>query len=254
MLSKSKEELLAVIAEQERTILKLEESNQLKIKWISLLVHDLRGFLGNTIWFVDNYLKRGIGDEVFLELLPELKKTAELQLEGFNKTVVWAREQSVVLDEDPVALNLKAIIASVLEQHNAAIQAKQITVSVSYYEEVMRASGYPMLTQFVIKHVLDNAIKFTDKGGSISIRLEQVDNSRIYVDIVDAGIGMNEETLKNIYNPGKIKYLGTAGETGIGITLMICRDFMDMQKGRLSVQSSLGSGTTVRLEFIKASN
>lgn len=252
MLSKSKEELLAIIAEQEKTILRLEDSNQLKIKWISLLVHDLRGFLGNTIWFVDNYLKQGIDDEVFLELLPELKKTAELQLEGFNKTVVWTREQSMELDEEPVKLNLAHIITTVLEQHASSIQSKQLTVHVVPCSEMASPMGYPMLAQFVIKHVLDNAIKFTDHAGSISIDLGEVNDDKMYIDIRDNGIGMSEETLENIYNPNKIKFLGTAGEKGIGITLMICRDFMEMQQGKLSVQSTLAKGTNVRLEFIKA--
>lgn len=248
MLTKSKEELLAIIEEQEQTILKLEDSNQLKVKWISLLVHDLRGFLGNTIWFIDNYLKREIEEEVFLELLPELKKTAELQLEGFNKTVVWTREQSTVLDEEPITLDLESIVTSVLEQHASSIQAKQLTIKTDF-QNVLIPCGYPLLTQFVIKHVLDNAIKFTDMLGTVSISLAQANEGATCIDIVDNGIGMNGETLRNIYNPNKIKYLGTAGEKGIGVTLMICRDFMEMQQGRLLVQSTLGQGTSVRLEF-----
>ncbi|WP_134091951.1 HAMP domain-containing sensor histidine kinase [Olivibacter sp. XZL3] len=247
---KSKEELLAIIEQQEKVILKLVDSNQLKVKWINLLVHDLRGLLANTIWFIDTFLKQEIDEKVFLELLPELKKTAELQLEGFNKTVVWTREHSTDLDEELVALDLDSIIASVLEQHASSVQAKRLTVNVSC-EKKLTPFGYPLLTQFVIKHVLDNAIKFTDMDGSISIDLV-CNQEKVYVEITDNGIGMNEQTLQDIYNPNKIKYLGTAGEKGIGITLFMCKDFMEMQKGQLVVQSSLGCGTRVRLEFMHA--
>ena len=99
----------------------------------------------------------------------------------------------------------------------------------------------------MIRNLLNNAIKFSYSGGEIHIQSEIVENT-VCLSIQDYGIGMNQKETDQI-NTGDLgpSKLGTIGEKGTGIGLMISRDFVQQNNGKMSIQSEFGKGTTITI-------
>ncbi|MEI9945202.1 MAG: ATP-binding protein [Chitinophagaceae bacterium] len=95
----------------------------------------------------------------------------------------------------------------------------------------------------MIRNLLSNAIKFTPQGGHISISIKN-DYSSVKVFIKDSGTGMNPETLRKINENSFFTTKGTANESGTGLGLMLCKEFLAKNGGRMSVESEEGKGST----------
>ncbi|KPA15416.1 histidine kinase-, DNA gyrase B-, and HSP90-like ATPase family protein, partial [Candidatus Magnetomorum sp. HK-1] len=95
----------------------------------------------------------------------------------------------------------------------------------------------------VIRNLISNAIKYTDENGRITIQSKTIGNEE-KISISDSGVGMSEEQIENIFKVDK-KYSspGTAGESGTGLGLIICKDFVERNKGKIFAESTLGRGS-----------
>ncbi|KPA15068.1 ATP-binding region, ATPase-like domain protein, partial [Candidatus Magnetomorum sp. HK-1] len=95
----------------------------------------------------------------------------------------------------------------------------------------------------VIRNLISNAIKYTDENGRVTIQSKTIGNEE-EVSISDTGVGMSEEQIEKIFQIGKKHSSpGTAGESGTGLGLIICKDFVEINKGKIFVESTLGGGS-----------
>ena len=98
----------------------------------------------------------------------------------------------------------------------------------------------------VIRNLMTNAVKFTDKDRKVEVKIQTRDDD-IEVSITDEGIGIPEENMGKLFRiDEKIKSTGTAGEKGTGLGLIICKEFVEKNGGKITVKSKLGHGTTFR--------
>jgi signal transduction histidine kinase len=96
----------------------------------------------------------------------------------------------------------------------------------------------------VIRNVLSNAVKFCKLGGDVSVALQK-ENGFVVCSISDQGAGIDEETRALLFDPDRKKIRsGTGGETGSGLGLLICKEFIEQNQGQIWVESQAGSGTT----------
>jgi signal transduction histidine kinase len=97
----------------------------------------------------------------------------------------------------------------------------------------------------VIRNLLNNAIKFTPNQGQIRLSC-QVEDATIRVQVSDTGIGMSATKCENLFNEitTKNSTLGTAGEKGTGLGLLICKDFVEKHGGKIWVESEVGKGSS----------
>jgi signal transduction histidine kinase len=95
----------------------------------------------------------------------------------------------------------------------------------------------------VLRNLISNSIKYTPPGGKIEIIVD-VKNNNAVIFIKDNGVGIDEETQKKLFTIGDIKSTGTSGEKGTGLGLLLCKDFIEKNKGTISVESSPGKGST----------
>jgi signal transduction histidine kinase len=96
----------------------------------------------------------------------------------------------------------------------------------------------------VIRNLVTNALKFTDKDKKVEIKVEPTDK-KIAVSIVDEGVGIPPENMEKLFRiDEKFKSTGTAGEKGTGLGLIICREFVEKNGGEITVESTPGEGTT----------
>ena len=102
----------------------------------------------------------------------------------------------------------------------------------------------PMMANTVIQNIVANSIKFTNKGGEINI-YSQIMKNEFLISISDNGIGIKKEIIDSIFTINKEKkQKGTANESGTGLGLVICKEFVEKMGGKIWVESQLGKGTT----------
>lgn len=95
-----------------------------------------------------------------------------------------------------------------------------------------------------MRNLLQNAVKFTPRSGSVKIGCRLVDDV-VEISVTDTGIGMPAEKLNDLFSPGtKVSTRGTEGESGTGLGLILCKEFIKKHGGRIWVESRIGAGTT----------
>jgi len=101
----------------------------------------------------------------------------------------------------------------------------------------------------VIRNLVSNAVKFTNKGGNVCICAKKT-TDEIEITISDNGTGMNEKTKASLFKIGETKSLnGTNGEEGTGFGLLLCKEFVDKHNGIIEVESEMGKGTQIKIRF-----
>ena len=153
----------------------------------------------------------------------------------------WSRSQTGSIDFKPERFDISAVIKENLDLLQGLANNKKIKlVHESSNELMVNAHRYSINT--VVRNLISNAIKFTPEGGSITITTES--SSIITVSVRDTGVGMAPSTVVKLFQLGsKISTLGTAKEKGTGLGLILCKDFVEKNGGKIGVDSEEGVGS-----------
>jgi signal transduction histidine kinase len=104
------------------------------------------------------------------------------------------------------------------------------------------------MLKLVVRNLVNNAVKFTQTGGEISIG-SSIESDRVNLIVEDNGIGISEEKQKTLFSLETQSTYGTNKEKGVGLGLLLCKDFTEMQGGEISFESMPGKGTSFTLSF-----
>ena len=144
-------------------------------------------------------------------------------------------------------IDIKSIIENVVKCLNKSFKEKDIDVSININLNCYVFADSRML-EIIIRNILNNAIKFSLKGGNISILVWQEDE-KVKVEIKDNGVGMDPDLLNLICNNIKISTNGTLNESGTGLGMNICKNYLSCNNGNLYIESKKNSGTTIRFDL-----
>ncbi len=229
----------------------LEELNQVKDKLFSVVAHDLKGPL-NSLKGTLSILRMGaLSKEEFDELAKNLDAQLNQTTSFLENLLIWGRTQiqgelfsleHVHVDE--LAANTINLLKGEIEQKNIQVSLQAINAPVAYGDKNM------ILT--VIRNLLSNAIKFTDVGGSVQCVIEKNDTYLI-ISIADSGKGIQPRYLENIFSLKGISTLGTREEKGTGIGLVLCKEFVEQNGGKIWCESTLNKGSTFSFSLPLAS-
>jgi two-component system sensor histidine kinase/response regulator len=140
------------------------------------------------------------------------------------------------------------LINNKIELLNFQALNKNIRIEFGNKPDTLLLELDPDLMNVVIQNLLTNAIKFTPAGGKIEVNCK-IDQIHLITSIRDNGIGMSGEDAEKLFNPNiHFSTSGTGNEKGIGLGMLICKDFMDIHHGEIWVESELGKGSAF---FIK---
>lgn len=229
----------------EKQDIALQEANEAKDKFFSIIAHDLRSpfnsFLGLTQLLAEN-LSRFTMDEL-QELSMDMKKSATNLLRLLENLLQWARFQQGSIPFNPEPLNLlqqvEVCIAMVIGQANN----KKIELSYHIPDSLIVYADSNIL-QTTIRNMITNAIKFTPRGGKIHLSAKPVNESFLEISIQDTGVGMTKEMVNNLFRLDvKTNREGTDGEPSTGLGLLLCKEFIEKHGGKIWVESELGKGT-----------
>ena len=224
--------------------LALQDLNATKDKFFSIISHDLKGPLNSLTSFsglLINHTDSLSKDEIRM-LAQDLDKSVKNLFALLENLLEWSRSQTGNIEFKPEVFD----IATVMEDNKAllAAQAQTKKIEVAYKSEGTRiVNAHKNSVTTVVRNLLSNAIKFTPEGGSIWLTAE-ARQGQIQVAIADNGVGMSPEVVQKLFRiDTKHSTKGTANEKGTGLGLILCKDFIEKNGGRLWVESEPGKGS-----------
>jgi two-component system, sensor histidine kinase and response regulator len=230
------------IEEQRR---ELQELNDEKDKFFSIIAHDLRspfsGFLGLTQLLVDEIPNMTM--EEIQPIVLSLRNSATNVYGLLEDLLKWAKLQRGIIPFDPKIEKLRPIVNESLAVVLEIAKNKEIEIVTVIPEDLIVFADSNLL-QTIIRNLASNAVKFTPLGGKISLIADIFDDKMVKVSILDSGIGMDSELIRNLFrkdiNSGR---RGTSGEQGSGLGLIICKEFIEKHGGELHIESVEGKGS-----------
>lgn len=240
-------EIISLNIELENQAGKLKELNQTKDKFFSIISHDLRnplgGFLQITELLVNDLYKMSFND--IHEVLGELRSSADNIYKLLNNLLDWSRTQTGGMEFHPTDLSIKYLVNNTLDLVKANALNKNITMMFDLDNDyIIFADARMVLT--VLRNLITNAIKYTKRGGYISVIVSKEDSypPKAVVCIEDSGIGIDQKDLQSIFtitaNKGRP---GTDNEPSTGLGLILCKEFIMKNGGNIWVESVINQGS-----------
>jgi signal transduction histidine kinase len=239
------EQLINKEQELSETNTKLESSLKERDKFFSIIAHDLRGPIGSFLGLTKMVTEQSseFTKEELLEISDMLYKSADTLYNLMENLLNWSRLQRDVIIVEPIPIKVESVINLSLSIYNDAINKKNIEVSKHILKDISALSDLNML-QSVIRNLLSNAIKFTPLNGKIIIESKKIDANLVSIAIQDSGIGMSEDLVSKLFKiDEKVSREGTEGEPSTGLGLILCKEFVEKNKGSISVVSQENKGT-----------
>lgn len=245
IIEESLQEKTNLVEELIKTKTELEKLNQEKDKFFSIIAHDLRSPFQSFIGFLD-LLDKNLYKFSIKELstrINQLSNKAESLFQLLKNLLEWARIQRGVYPFFPDRLNLLALMDHYLKSIETIINNKEIKVSLDVSKNIYVFADENMLGS-VILNLVTNAIKFSDVGGNVKISAKILDDN-VQVSVSDEGIGMSQEILESLFRiDKKVGRRGTMGEESSGLGLLLCKEFIEKNNGKIWVESVENQGST----------
>jgi signal transduction histidine kinase len=251
-LAESNKNLEAIVEvrtkELYQTNLELEKTNKQKDFLISTISHDLMGFFNTLITFSKTLLK----DKSLTEgQSKSISKVLQTSYNGFlllDNILPWAKLHISHNPDFKKIDNLNSLIDENLNLFVDLIERKNLKPIVSIKENLFFNCNLGNLNT-ILRNLLSNAIKFSNINGQINIS-NKLKDGLIQIKIEDNGIGLSPEDVLTIFTPEKtLKRVGTAGERGSGLGLMIVKELVESNNGKIYCYSEIDKGTTFVIEF-----
>lgn len=231
----------------------LEDLNSQKDKLFSIISHDLKSPLNTLQSLLDLYNIEAVNDVDFLKYKTEINGSINEISNNLNNILLWASKsmKSGVKVENSI-FDLTDLINDIVAQSSVQIKNKNLKLSFdNQFSKIINVDRNMLFV--VISNLINNAIKFTPNNKSIIIKAYQLQSSNIQIEIEDQGIGIAKDKLDSIFTFNASKStMGTSGEKGTGLGLIICNDFIKLMGGTIVVESeiNIGSKFTITLPIV----
>ena len=229
--------------EQKRT--QLEELIAAKDRFFSIIAHDLKGPLNTVMGFsslLANHAQYLSSDEI-IEHGTKLNKSVRNMYRLLENLLEWARSQTGSLIPKFQTIAIDTLIEESVELHREWAAKKGIELEVQTNGQVEAVCDLNTI-QAVLRNLISNAIKFTPSGGRITLHSSR-ENGQAVLKVSDTGIGISPDQLQNLFRIDvRQSSNGTNEEKGTGLGLILCREFIELNRGVLHINSSSDAGTT----------
>jgi len=241
--------IAAVLVMRYRTKLKLSKelksANQVKDKVLSIISHDLISPFNSLIGLselVVEYIENEKYEEA-LSLSQSVYKTSSDTYELTKNLLDWSRSQRNRIEVSPELFDISKLLNEHITVVESRAEAKNINISVESKDELTVYADKTLIST-ALNNLLSNAIKFTGEGGTIKLNASKKENKAL-VSVKDNGVGIPGEKLPGLFGQDYTESTrGTNNEKGTGLGLMICKEFVEKNKGHIWVESGEGEGST----------
>ena len=229
----------------------LTELNALKNKLFSIISHDLKAPMYALRNFFSEMQQNKIPARELRKMIPGVVADLTYTTSLMDNLLQWSKSQMQSETVYPQKVDIGNMIAETTQLLNRQSSAKQIKIEADTTEGIFGFMDKDMLNA-VLRNLISNAIKFTPEKGEIKIGVHE-NCTMVEVYVQDSGAGMSRETIKKINGKGFYSTRGTANESGTGLGLKLCKEFMTRNGGKLYIESKPGKGSTFSFSLPKAS-
>lgn len=232
------------ITERKEAEEQLKELNATKDTFFSILAHDLKNPFSSLHSMSELVIRdyQDLEEEDKLLVLNNIHKQTELIYNLLENLLTWSKSQSGRIEYSPEKFNLSTLVEVNMNLHQVPAGEKGVVISSNVKDE-FQAHGDREMINTVIRNLINNAVKFSFEGGLVEVEI-QLKNSLFEVMVRDMGTGISEENVKKIFLiDQKFKTPGTSGESGTGLGLVLCQDFVQKNGGEIWCESIEGEGS-----------
>lgn len=233
--------------------IELKNINKAKDRLFSIIAHDLRSPFTGLIGFSD-YLVEDIDDLTKEEISTYAKKINEASKNIYNlleNLLEWSKIERGTITPEFEEFDVNAVIESAIYLLRANSSNKEIKI-INNIDTALYVYADQNMISSVIRNLLSNAIKFTYPGKSIFIYGSKKEDY-IDINIKDEGKGMDEKTRNMLFDPAvHVSELGTKNEKGCGLGLIICKELIEKNNGKIFCESEVGQGSTFTIHLVRA--
>lgn len=251
-LFKLRERAIRIAKERRQVITaqrnRLEELNHTKDRFFSIISHDIRGPVNNfhgVAQLIHYHVESGELDE--LTSVAKLLDRSSTELSSLLDNLLdWAMNQQGKFPYRPELLDLSVICNSNLTMMENMAVAKEIAMNREVNGSVTVFADHNSVST-IVRNLLSNALKFTNKGGKVELTIGQEDD-KAFILVSDTGVGIPQEKMDGLFGfRGERSRWGTAGEKGVGLGLNLVHEFVELNHGKLQVDSEEGKGTQFKV-------
>jgi PAS domain S-box-containing protein len=241
-LSLANNELTSTREDVEMSNIKLLKLNADKNRFISILGHDLKSPFNTILGFLNLLIKnvRKYDIDKIENQINMINTSAKNTYSLLEDILMWVRANSGKIPYKPQKLIFATICNEVIATMKLTANTKNIEINCFANNDLIILADNDML-KTVLRNLISNAIKFTNTGGTITINAEQ-NPSEITVSVADNGVGMTPAEINKLFDVAQIHTTsGTANESGTGLGLLLCKEFVEKHGGKIWVESEPGN-------------
>jgi signal transduction histidine kinase len=243
-----------LLEQQKQSILlhntKLQEINDTKDKFFSIIAHDLKNPF-NNILASSSMVEANFHMMKLTQILKSVKlinHSANSAYKLLANLLEWARSQTGLIEFKQELSKLKDIVDLAIGNTQSFATDKEITLVYESMENIEVFADKNMMNT-VLRNLITNAIKYTHKGGEIRINANAL-NHKAIVSVIDNGVGIAPEIMGKLFKISeKVSMVGTEKETGTGLGLLLCKEFVEKHGGEIWVESVLGMGSEFKFSL-----
>lgn len=223
---------------------KLKDLNQTKDKFFSILAHDLKSPFHTLLGFSE-LLMENLNDYDYSqiqEFVGLINQTTQKTYDLLEDLLLWSKSQSGQLNVDAVEIDFMSECSEIIKSFSNRYEAKNITINISEKQKSVLFADLNMF-KTILRNLISNAIKFTRKGGHIDI-YTVISKSFVEICVADSGVGIKPENIEILWDISKpFTTVGTDQETGSGLGLVLCKEFVEKHDGYIKAESKFGEGS-----------
>ncbi len=234
--------LLLLQEEKEMQVKKLLED---KDQFFSIIAHDLKGPFNGIIGLSELLLEKDtdLNNEETNEFIALIHQSSKNTFSLLENLLTWAQSQTGSLTFNPKKIEINSITDKTIHLLTNIAKSKNISIQ-SEIEKNQYVFADNNMLETIFRNLISNAIKFTNNNGEVIISMKR-ENKQIIFSIQDNGIGIAPEKTASLFAINqKNNTLGTNNESGTGLGLMLCKDFVEKHGGKIWVNSEINKGST----------
>ena len=234
------------ITEQKIAEEKMIQAVASKEKIFSIIAHDLKQpfntLLGFSRLLNKNYKK--YNDDKRLEFIKNLETIANNTFDLILNILDWTASQTGNISFDPQTINLKLILENTYLLFKETAAKKKIKIITEICSSNSCVFADRNMIETILRNLISNAIKFTPLNGNIQITVKDNNKEFVEICICDTGLGIKQKRIKSLFsNQSVIPEKGTAGENGIGLGLLVVKEFIDIHKTEIWYEPNIPNGS-----------
>jgi signal transduction histidine kinase/2-polyprenyl-3-methyl-5-hydroxy-6-metoxy-1,4-benzoquinol methylase len=252
-LNKLNEELEQSNTTINQNNIELKELNATKDKLFSIIAHDLRNplqaLITNSEILINFYDK--LEPEIIRKKNYQILESSKLLISLLENLLTWSRTQLGRVQFHPDHINLKDLLSVTSKLVQPIAEQKSIKINNNLSENCEVFADANMVNT-VFQNLITNAIKFSNLNSEISINCEDYDGNYLHITVEDNGTGISAEDIQKLLRQDQFHSTrGTMNEQGTGLGLILCKDFIEKNSGKIWIESELNKGTKVHFTLPK---